>query len=172
MSPGILGKKIGMTQVFRARRSGGAGDGAEGRPVRRDAAQDAGDGRLRRDPDRLVEFVKPQRLNKPMAGHLKKAGAEGVEVHARVSAATGRRRLQAGRPHSGRGVQAEREGRCDRRQQGPRVSPASSSGITSAAAMQRTVRCSTALPVRSAHRAFRRACFPACVAPATWVRPR
>ena len=46
MSPGILGKKIGMTQVFRAGRAGGAGDGAEGRSVRRGAAQDAGHRRL------------------------------------------------------------------------------------------------------------------------------
>jgi large subunit ribosomal protein L3 len=27
----------------------------------------------------LVEFIKPQRINKPIAGHLKKAGAEGAK---------------------------------------------------------------------------------------------
>ncbi len=27
----------------------------------------------------LVEFVKASRINKPMAGHLKKSGAEGVK---------------------------------------------------------------------------------------------
>ena len=76
MSPGILGKKIGMTQVFRARRSGGAGDGAEGRPVRGDAAQDPGHGRLRCDPARFGRVRQAARLNKPTAGHLKKAGVE------------------------------------------------------------------------------------------------
>src|SRR3712207_924930 len=74
MSPGILGKKIGMTQVFRpdgqvvpvtvlkagpcvvVQRKTPAVDGY-------DAIQVG-----------LVEFVKPQRVNKPMTGHLKKAG--------------------------------------------------------------------------------------------------
>jgi large subunit ribosomal protein L3 len=79
MSPGILGKKIGMTQVFRpdgqvvpvtvlkagpcvvTQRKTPATDGY-------DAIQIG-----------LVEFVKPQRLNKPLTGHLKKAGAEGAK---------------------------------------------------------------------------------------------
>ena len=79
MSPGILGKKIGMTQVFRpdgqvvpvtvlkagpcvvTQRKTPATDGY-------DAIQIG-----------LVEFVKPQRLNKPQTGHLKKAGADGAK---------------------------------------------------------------------------------------------
>ncbi len=78
MSPGILGKKIGMTQVFRpdgqvvpvtllkagpcvvVQRKTPATDGY-------DAVQLG-----------LMEYVKPRRINKPMAGHLKKAGVEGV----------------------------------------------------------------------------------------------
>ncbi|HXG34531.1 MAG TPA: 50S ribosomal protein L3 [Bryobacteraceae bacterium] len=78
MSPGILGKKIGMTQVFRpdgqvvpvtllkagpcvvVQRKTPATDGY-------DAVQLG-----------LMEYVKPKRINKPMAGHLKKAGVEGV----------------------------------------------------------------------------------------------
>ena len=78
MSPGILGKKIGMTQVFRpdgqvvpvtvlkagpcvvTQRKTPASDGY-------DAIQIG-----------LVEFVKPQRINKPLTGHLKKAGADGA----------------------------------------------------------------------------------------------
>ena len=79
MSPGILGKKIGMSQVFRAdgqvvpvtllkagpcivvQRKTPATDGY-------DAVQIG-----------LNEFVKPKRINKPSTGHLKKAGAEGAK---------------------------------------------------------------------------------------------
>jgi large subunit ribosomal protein L3 len=78
MSPGILGKKIGMTQVFRSdgqvipvtllkagpcvvvQRKTPAADGY-------DAIQLG-----------LMEYVKPSRINKPKTGHLKKAGVEGV----------------------------------------------------------------------------------------------
>jgi large subunit ribosomal protein L3 len=77
MSPGIIGKKIGMTQVFRpdgqvvpvtllkagpcvvVQRKTPATDGY-------DAVQLG-----------LVEFAK--KVNKPMAGHFKKAGADGVK---------------------------------------------------------------------------------------------
>jgi large subunit ribosomal protein L3 len=79
MSPGILGKKIGMTQVFRA-------DG-QVVPV---TVLKAGPCVVtqRKTPTTdgydaiqvgLMEFVKPQRLNKPKTGHLKKAGAEGAK---------------------------------------------------------------------------------------------
>jgi large subunit ribosomal protein L3 len=79
MSPGILGKKIGMTQVFRpdgqvvpvtvlkagpcvvTQRKTPTTDGY-------DAIQVG-----------LVEFVKPSRINKPMTGHYKKANAEGAK---------------------------------------------------------------------------------------------
>src|SRR5713226_645756 len=79
MSPGILGKKIGMTQVFRpdgqvvpvtllkagpcmvVQRKTPATDGY-------DAVQLG-----------LLEFVKPARINKPATGHMKKAGVEGAK---------------------------------------------------------------------------------------------
>ena len=79
MSPGILGKKIGMTQMFRpdgqvvpvtllkagpcmvVQRKTPATDGY-------DAVQLG-----------LLEYVKPQRINKPATGHLKKAGVEGAK---------------------------------------------------------------------------------------------
>ncbi len=79
MSPGILGKKIGMTQVFRpdgqvvpvtllkagpcvvTQRKTPTSDGY-------DAIQLG-----------LMEYVKPSRINKPIGGHLKKASAEGVK---------------------------------------------------------------------------------------------
>jgi large subunit ribosomal protein L3 len=78
MSPGILGKKIGMTQVFRpdgqvvpvtllkagpcvvVQRKTPAIDGY-------DAVQIG-----------LMEYVKPSRINKPITGHYKKANVEGV----------------------------------------------------------------------------------------------
>jgi large subunit ribosomal protein L3 len=77
MSPGILGKKIGMTQVFNA----------EGQVIpvtlvkagpcvvtqRKTPATDGYDAVQLG----LVEYAKKQ--NKPAAGHLKKSGAEGVK---------------------------------------------------------------------------------------------
>lgn len=77
MSPGILGKKIGMTQVFNA----------EGQVVpvtlvkagpcvvtqRKTPATDGYDAVQLG----LVEYAKKQ--NKPAAGHLKKSGADGVK---------------------------------------------------------------------------------------------
>jgi large subunit ribosomal protein L3 len=78
MSPGILGKKIGMTQLFLpdgqvvpvtllkagpcfvVQRKTPATDGY-------DAVQLG-----------LNEFVKPKRINRPETGHLKKSGAEGA----------------------------------------------------------------------------------------------
>ena len=78
MSPGILGKKIGMTQVFRP----------DGRVVpvtlvkagpcvviqRKTPATDGYDAVQLG----LMEYVKPSRLTKPETAHLKKAGVEGV----------------------------------------------------------------------------------------------
>ena len=76
MSPGILGKKVGMTQVYQpdgrvvpvtvlkvgpcvvVQRKTETGDGYE--------AVQLG----------LVEFVKPARVNRPEGGHYKKAGVE------------------------------------------------------------------------------------------------
>lgn len=79
MSPGILGKKIGMTQVFRP-------DGQvvpvtllKAGPcmvVQRKTPTTDGYDAVQLG---LVEFVKPARVNKPTANHLKKAGAEGAK---------------------------------------------------------------------------------------------
>jgi len=78
MSPGILGKKIGMSQVFR--------EDGQAVPV---TLLKAGPCMVvqRKTPTAdgydavqlgLVEFIKPQRINKPATGHLKKACAEGA----------------------------------------------------------------------------------------------
>src|SRR5437879_13315306 len=79
MSPGILGKKIGMTQVFRP-------DG-QVVPV---TLLKAGPCMVtqRKTPTTdgydavqlgLVEFIKPKRINKPTTGHQKKANADGAK---------------------------------------------------------------------------------------------
>jgi len=79
MSPGILGKKIGMTQVFRPDGQVVPVTVLKAGPCvvtqRKTAASDGYDA----IQIGLVEFVKPQRLNKPMAGHFKNAGAEGAK---------------------------------------------------------------------------------------------
>ena len=79
MSPGILGKKIGMTQVFRP-------DGQvvpvtllKAGPcmvVQRKTPTTDGYDAVQLG---LLEFVKPARINKPRTGHLKKAGVEGAK---------------------------------------------------------------------------------------------
>jgi large subunit ribosomal protein L3 len=79
MSPGILGKKIGMTQVFRA-------DGQvvpvtvlkAGPCVVVQRKTPASDGY---DAVQLgfMEYARKSGVNKPSAGHLKKSGAEGVK---------------------------------------------------------------------------------------------
>src|SRR5580693_8027045 len=78
MIPGILGRKIGMTQVFRP-------DGQvvpvtllKAGPcmvVQRKTPTTDGYDAVQLG---LMEFIKPARINKPQTGHLKKAGAEGA----------------------------------------------------------------------------------------------
>jgi len=79
MSPGILGKKIGMTQIFRP-------DGQvvpvtllKAGPcmvVQRKTPTTDGYDAVQLG---LVEFIKPQRINKATTGHTKKAGVEGTK---------------------------------------------------------------------------------------------
>ena len=80
MSPGILGKKIGMTQVFRP-------DGQvvpvtllKAGPcmvVQRKTPTTDGYDAVQLG---LLEFVKPQRINKPTAGPLEEGRRRGREV--------------------------------------------------------------------------------------------
>jgi large subunit ribosomal protein L3 len=96
MSPGILGKKIGMTQMFRP-------DG-QAVPVtllkagpctvvqRKTPATDGYDAVQLG----LSEFVKPQRINKPSTGHLKKAGAEGAKFLRELTLGPGNSDLKTG----------------------------------------------------------------------------
>ncbi|MCA2970730.1 MAG: 50S ribosomal protein L3 [Acidobacteriaceae bacterium] len=96
MSPGILGKKIGMTQVFRP-------DGQvvpvtlvkAGPCVVVQRKTPATDGY---DAVQLgfMEYVKSTRINKPESGHLKKAGAEGVRFLKELRLSPGSTDLKAG----------------------------------------------------------------------------
>ena len=79
MSPGILGKKIGMTQMFRPDGQAVPVTLLKAGPcmvVQRKTPTTDGYDAVQLG---LVEFVKPQRINKPRTGHLKKAGAEGAK---------------------------------------------------------------------------------------------
>jgi len=76
MSPGILGKKIGMSQVFRPNGEAVPVTLLKAGPcmvVQRKTPTTDGYDAVQLG---LVEFIKPQRINKPTAGRLKKAGVE------------------------------------------------------------------------------------------------
>jgi large subunit ribosomal protein L3 len=79
MSPGILGKKIGMTQMFRPDGQAVPVTLLKTGPcmvVQRKTPTTDGYDAVQLG---LLEFVKPQRINKPSTGHLKKAGVEGAK---------------------------------------------------------------------------------------------
>ncbi len=172
MSPGIIGKKIGMTQVFRpdgqvvpvtvlkagpcvvVQRKTPASDGY-------DAVQLG-----------LLEYARNRVSTSRMAGHLKKSNAEGVKFLREFRLGDGRRRLEAGRPGSGRPIQAERKSGRGGHQQGPRVRGHREAPSFPWRATTPTVRCSTALRARSARPAFLRGFFPACAWPGTWATDR
>ena len=79
MSPGILGKKIGMTQVFRADGQVVPVTVLKAGPCivtqRKTPATDGYDAVQLG----LMEYAKASRINKPAQGHLKKSEAEGVK---------------------------------------------------------------------------------------------
>jgi large subunit ribosomal protein L3 len=79
MTPGILGRKIGMTQVFRADGRAVPVTLLKAGPcvvVQRKTPLIDGYNAVQLG---LMEFVKPARINKPRTGHLKKANVEGVK---------------------------------------------------------------------------------------------
>src|SRR5450631_4029044 len=78
MSPGILGKKIGMTQLFRPDGQVVPVTVLKTGPcvvVQRKTPMTDGYDAVQLG---FLEYVKPQRINKPETGHIKKAGAEGI----------------------------------------------------------------------------------------------
>src|SRR6202453_3415182 len=79
MSPGILGKKIGMTQVFRADGQVVPVTVLKAGPcvvVQRKTPTSDGYDAVQLG---FMEYAKKTGVNKPSAGHLKKSGAEGVK---------------------------------------------------------------------------------------------
>jgi len=79
MSPGILGKKIGMSQVFRPDGQAVPVTLLKAGPcmvVQRKTPTTDGYDAVQLG---LVEFIKPTRINKPTAGRLKKAGVDGAK---------------------------------------------------------------------------------------------
>ena len=76
MAPGILGKKIGMTQFFMPDGKVVPATAVQAGPcvvVQRKTSEKDGYEAVQLG---LVEFVKPARVKKPSAGHFKKAGVE------------------------------------------------------------------------------------------------
>ena len=96
MSPGILGKKIGMTQVFRADGQVVPVTVLKAGPCvvvqRKTPATDGYDAVQLG----LQEFAKKSRTNKPSTGHLKKANAEGVRFLRELKLSPGDGDLKAG----------------------------------------------------------------------------
>jgi large subunit ribosomal protein L3 len=79
MSPGILGKKIGMTQVFRADGQAVPVTVLKAGPCvvvqRKTPATDGYDAVQLG----FMEYAKKSSINKPATGHLKKSGADGIK---------------------------------------------------------------------------------------------
>ncbi len=78
MSPGILGKKIGMTQLYRSDGQAVPVTVLKAGPcvvVQRKTPTNSGYDAVQLG---LVEGIKASRIRKPNAGHLKKAGVDGV----------------------------------------------------------------------------------------------
>jgi large subunit ribosomal protein L3 len=96
MSPGILGKKIGMTQMFRPDGQAVPVTLLKAGPctvVQRKTPSTDGYDAVQLG---LNEFVKPQRINKAITGHLKKAGAEGAKFMRELTLGPGNSDLKAG----------------------------------------------------------------------------
>lgn len=96
MSPGILGKKIGMTQVFRADGQVVPVTVLKAGPcvvVQRKTPTTDGYDAVQLG---LMEFAKSARLAKPVAGHLKKSGVDGVKFTRELRLGPGTEDLKVG----------------------------------------------------------------------------
>lgn len=96
MSPGILGKKIGMTQVFNAEGQVVPVTVLKAGPcvvVQRKTPATDGYNAVQLG---LMEYVKPSRINKPETGHLKKANGEGIRFLKELKLHSGHDDLKTG----------------------------------------------------------------------------
>ena len=123
---GILGKKVGMTQLFDSKGEvrpatvlqAGPCVVTQSKTASRDGYESAQLG--------FVEFVKESRVTKPMRGHFAKHNLPPVkflrEVPIEVEEKSGdRRRRESGRPRHGRHLRRRELRRRDRNQQGARL---------------------------------------------------
>ena len=119
---GILGIKLGMTQVFAE-----DGTACRARCCRRVLAWWCSGATSRRTATTpcslgLVEFVKPQRINKAMTGHFKKADVAPMRVLREIRLEESADETKARRPRAGGSLRARRIGGRHRRQQGQGIS--------------------------------------------------
>src|ERR1035437_8396997 len=96
MSPGILVKKIGMTQLFRPDRQVVPVTLLKAGPcmvVQRKTPTTDGHDAVQLG---VLEFIKPQRINKPAAGRVKRAGIDGAKFMREFPLGPGSAELKAG----------------------------------------------------------------------------
>ena len=90
MVNGIIGKKVGMTQLFLEDGTLAARHRSPGRPLHRGAVEVGADGRLRRGAGLgLVEARPIRNANKALTGHHKKANVPATRVQREVKIAKG-----------------------------------------------------------------------------------
>jgi len=168
MVTGIIGRKVGMTQVFESRRHRASGHRHQGRPcvvVQAKTAQADGYEAIQLG---LVEET-PAKTNKPTQGHFKKANVP--------------RRACAARCGSRRAPKREGRSRCSRRSSPPatverdRHRPRQGfQGVVKrhhfAAARRRMARCSIARRDRLAASSFPSRVVKACAPRDGWAQPR
>ena len=144
MVTGIIGKKVGMTQLFEADGTAASGDGAQGRPVRRGAGEDGwrptatsrcSSGSSRSSRPRRTADARP----------LREAGVPATRVRREVAVKEGGDPVKPGDQVNvsmfTTGIALTSSARA-----AARAFRVSSSGTISAAAAPRTARCSIARP--------------------------
>ena len=91
MVTGIIGRKVGMTQVFDADGTVHPATVIKAGPVRRRAGEDARRPTATRRCSSAWSKRRPRKANKPPAGHYKKANVPPTRVRREVKLAAGRR---------------------------------------------------------------------------------
>ena len=157
---GILGRKVGMTQIFVADGTAIPVTVIKAGPCLVVQSKTADNDGYEAVQIGLVE-EKPAKPNQPQAGHFKKAGVAPMRQLEEFRLDAGEE-LKAGR--RGQGLDVQREGLRGRRrhQQGQGLPGRHEAPRLRAAAAARTARCSTARRARSARRPIPPASSRAC----------
>ena len=171
MVTGIIGRKVGMTQIFDADGTVHPATVIKAGPCVVVQAKDA-----QTDGYEAVQlgFVEetPAKANKPTAGHFKKANVPPTRVRREVGARRRAPRRRRSAIRCWRRSSPTASASTSSAPAAARGSRASSSGTISPAARRRTDRCSTARPGRSAPRRSRRASSRACAPRDGWAASR